>query len=48
VSLGKCLALAITIGVVESAMARLRMTHIPRLLIAACLLSGFGIVLLLR
>jgi len=39
---------ALVIGVVESIMARLRMTHIPVLLVAACLLSGFGIILLVR
>ncbi len=42
------LALAGVIGVVESTMARLRMTHIPVLLVAACILSLFGIVLLVR
>jgi formate hydrogenlyase subunit 4 len=45
---GSGLAIAVTIGVVESTMARLRLTHIPRLLIAACLLSAFAIVLLVR
>lgn len=39
---------AIAVGVVESVMARLRLVHVPRLLMAACLLSAFGIVLLLR
>jgi formate hydrogenlyase subunit 4 len=42
------LALAVGIGVVESVMARLRLTQIPNLLVAACLLSGFGVVLLVR
>jgi formate hydrogenlyase subunit 4 len=42
------LAVAVAIGVVESVMARLRLVHVPSLLIAACLLSGFGIVLLAR
>jgi formate hydrogenlyase subunit 4 len=42
------LAVAIAIGVVESVMARLRLVHVPSLLVAACLLSGFGIVLLAR
>jgi formate hydrogenlyase subunit 4 len=45
---GSGLAIAVAIGVVESTMARLRLTHIPRLLIAACLLSAFAIVLLVR
>ena len=39
------LLLAALIGVIESTMARLRMTEIPRLLVTACVLSGFGIVL---
>ena len=42
------LVVALVIGVVESVMARLRMTHVPVLLVAACLLSGFGIILLVR
>ena len=42
------LMVAVAIGVVESVMARLRLTHVPVLLLAACLLSGFGIVLLVR
>jgi formate hydrogenlyase subunit 4 len=42
------LALAVAIGVVESTIARLRLTHIPILLMAACLLSAFGIILLER
>ncbi len=42
------LAVAVAIGVVESVMARLRLTHVPVLLLAACLLSGFGIILLMR
>jgi formate hydrogenlyase subunit 4 len=46
--LGSSLAIAVAVGIVESTMARLRLTHIPRLLVAACLLSAFGIVLLIR
>jgi formate hydrogenlyase subunit 4 len=46
--LGGLLAVALGIGVVESVMARLRLVHVPSLLVAACLLSGFGIVLLAR
>ncbi len=42
------LAVAVAIGVVESTMARLRMTHVPVLLLAACLLSAFGVILLVR
>ena len=45
---GEILVVAVSIGIVESIMARLRMTHIPVLLLAACLLSAFGIILLLR
>jgi formate hydrogenlyase subunit 4 len=46
--LGEMLVVAMAIGVVESTMARLRMTHVPILLIAACLLSSFGVILLVR
>lgn len=42
------LSIAVAIGVLESTMARLRMTHVPVLLVAACLLSAFGVILLLR
>lgn len=42
------MALAVLIGVVESTMARLRMAQVPILLLAACLLSAFGIVLVAR
>jgi formate hydrogenlyase subunit 4 len=42
------LGLAVAIGVVESVMARLRMRQVPSLLVGACLLSAFGIVLLAR
>jgi formate hydrogenlyase subunit 4 len=42
------MAVAIGIGVVESIMARLRLTHIPTLLVSACMLSAFGIILLVR
>jgi formate hydrogenlyase subunit 4 len=45
---GGLLAVAVLIGIVESSMARLRLTQIPVLLVAACLLSGFGILLLVR
>src|SRR2546430_4413218 len=46
--IGGMFVVAVAIGVVESIMARLRMTHVPVLLVAACLLSGFGIILLVR
>lgn len=42
------LTVAVGIGVVESIMARLRLPHIPVLLVAACLLSAFAILLLVR
>ena len=41
-------AVAVVVGVVESSMARLRLTHIPVLLMAACLMSAFGVILLVR
>jgi len=46
--LASMLALGVGIGVVESTMARLRLRQIPMLLIAASLLSAFGIVLVVR
>ncbi|MGC4069545.1 MAG: NADH-quinone oxidoreductase subunit H [Polyangiaceae bacterium] len=46
--LGLMAVYAVAIGLVESVMARLQMRHVPRLLIAACLLSGFGVILLAR
>ena len=45
---GETLFVAVVIGIVESSMARLKLTHVPLLLVAACLLSAFGIILLLR
>jgi formate hydrogenlyase subunit 4 len=39
---------AVAIGIVESTMARLRLQRVTNLLIAACLLSAFGIILLAR
>jgi formate hydrogenlyase subunit 4 len=45
---GGMLVFAVAIGVVESTMARLRLTHVPVLLVAACLLSGFSVILLVR
>jgi formate hydrogenlyase subunit 4 len=42
------LTIAVGIGVVESTMARLRLTHIPGFLVTASLLSAFGLVLLAR
>jgi formate hydrogenlyase subunit 4 len=45
---GGMLMVAVVIGVVESSMARLRLTHVPILLVAACLLSAFGVILVVR
>jgi formate hydrogenlyase subunit 4 len=42
------LLLAVAIGVVESSMARLRLIRIPQLLVAACILSAFAMLLILR
>jgi formate hydrogenlyase subunit 4 len=42
------LALAVLVGVVESVMARLRMSRVPALLIAAVLLCGAAFIMLLR
>jgi formate hydrogenlyase subunit 4 len=42
------LLVAVLIGVVESTMARLRLVNIPKVLVAACLLSAFGIILLVK
>lgn len=42
------LLLAVAVGVVESVMARLRLTQIPKLLVAACLISFFAVVLSVR
>ena len=39
---------ATAIGVVESVMARLRMNRVPQLLVAAGVLAGFALILLLR
>jgi len=42
------LAMAVVVGIVESTMARLRLTQVPVLLVAACLLSAFGVILVVR
>lgn len=46
--IGGMIAIAIAIGVVESTVARLRMTHVSTFLLAACLLCALGVVLLVR
>jgi formate hydrogenlyase subunit 4 len=48
VFVGASLLLAVAVGVVESAMARMRLLQLPSLLVAACLISAFGAVLLVR
>ena len=48
VFVGGMLGLAVLTGVVESVMARLRMSRVPQLLVGASVLSAFGLVLLLR
>ncbi len=47
VMIAALLAVAGLVGVVESVMARLQLRFVPTLLIAACLLSGFGFLLIL-
>ncbi|HEU4430388.1 MAG TPA: NADH-quinone oxidoreductase subunit H [Myxococcota bacterium] len=42
------IGVAVAVGVLESVMARLRLTQIPTLLVAASLMSAFGVVLLAR
>ena len=41
-------AISVAIGIVESVMARLRLTHVPAFLLAACMLCALGVVLLVR
>lgn len=45
---GATLLVAVAVGIVESTMARLRLTQVPVLLVSACLLSAFGVILLVR
>ncbi len=46
--IAEMLGVAVGVGLVESAMARLQMRHVPYLLIAAILFCGFGFILLVR
>ncbi|MDT8389785.1 MAG: NADH-quinone oxidoreductase subunit H [Lentisphaeria bacterium] len=46
--IAEMLGLAVVVGMIESVMARLRMPHVPYLLIAAALFCGFGFILLVR
>jgi formate hydrogenlyase subunit 4 len=48
VFLAAMLLLAVAIGVVESCMARLRLTRVPQMLLVACVLSAFAMILALR
>jgi formate hydrogenlyase subunit 4 len=41
-------AVAVLVGVVESTQARVQLPKIPRLLVSACLLSAFGLILISR
>ncbi len=47
IMLGGLVVVAGIIGAVESLMARLQLRFVPTLLVAACLLSGFGFLLIL-
>jgi formate hydrogenlyase subunit 4 len=47
-SLGAIIVIGVLIGIIESAMARLRLVRIPQLLITASLIAGFAVVLVLR
>ncbi|HTT71270.1 MAG TPA: NADH-quinone oxidoreductase subunit H [Anaeromyxobacteraceae bacterium] len=48
VLLAGLLGFGVLLGLVESVMARLRLTRVPQLLVGASVLSAFGLVLLLR
>ncbi|HEY5975572.1 MAG TPA: hydrogenase, partial [Geobacteraceae bacterium] len=48
VFIGAMVLLAVSIGVVESIMARLQLTKIPQLLVAACILAAFAMLLVIR
>jgi formate hydrogenlyase subunit 4 len=45
VFIGAMVGLAALVGILESAMARLRLLHLPRLLVAASIISVFAIIL---
>jgi formate hydrogenlyase subunit 4 len=46
--LGATVGVAVVVGVVESTQARLQLPKVPRMLISACLLAGFGLILVSR
>ncbi|HEX9080325.1 MAG TPA: NADH-quinone oxidoreductase subunit H [Desulfuromonadaceae bacterium] len=48
VFMASMLLLAVAIGVVESGMARFRLVRVPQMLLAACVLSAFAMILVLR
>lgn len=48
VFMASMLLLAVTIGVVESVMARLRLVRVPQLLVAATILAAFSTLLVIR
>jgi formate hydrogenlyase subunit 4 len=45
---GGMLLLAVAVGLVESVMARLRLLHVPRLLVASASLAAFALLLTVR
>ena len=47
-TLAAVLGIGVMVGLVESAMARLRLVRVPQLLITASLVAGFAVVLVLR
>lgn len=48
VAVAGLVALAAAVGVVESVMARVRLLRVPLLLVAASLLAGFGVIMIVR
>lgn len=46
--LASIMLLSVAIGLVESVMARFRMTRVPQMLLSACVLSAFAMILVLR
>jgi formate hydrogenlyase subunit 4 len=46
--IGGMTGIAVIVGIVESTVARLRLTQVPLLLVTACLLSFIGVLLLVR
>lgn len=47
-AVGGMMALAVVVGVIESAMARLRLTRVPQLLVGAAALSAVALILVMR